>query len=195
MSDAGFSLFRLVDEYEGPPLRLVLAGAGSYAARLVEIPGASKVVDSIWMPYSRFRLNAWVRDSLRGQEDIAAAFLDKVDKVQAVSGDMLDMIHWCNSLNLNDALPVSITAAVSSKEQRQGENQAFISVGLPSDIQRWHVTLSRLDEVDFEDKNKVDTKRFIQDRIVSELALSLATGVSSALTDEMRTSGYLSPVS
>lgn len=183
MNEDSFSLFRVVGEYEGPPLRMVLAGAGSFAARIVEVPGASKVLDSIWIPYSRERLNDWIRSGPWDKPE--------VEKVKAVSEEMLDYIHWTNCTALKGAKPLSVTAAVSSKKQRQGENEAYIAVGGPAEIDRYHVKLHKLEDVDFEDENRVNTKRFIQDRMISEIALHFATGIPSVLTEEMMSAGYV----
>ena len=188
MSDAGFSLFRVVEEYKGPPLSMVLAGAGSYAARIIECPGASGVVDSIYMPYSRERLDYWTWFQ-HTEKGIPYPDQTHMDKVQAVSQEMVEVMHWSN--NGDGVMPLTVTAAVSSKKQRQGGNRAFIAVGPHRMFEVWHLVMAKLDDVDFEDVNKVNTKRFVQDRMVSECALHLATGVSSTLAEELNEGGYL----
>lgn len=182
-----FELARVVEEYEGPPLKMVLAGAGSYAMRILEVPGASAVLDSIFVPYAEERMEQWLRKT-HPFPDVAMQVYRSKPKVSAAS---VSNMHVANCTNLGDAYPLTVTAAVTSKRQRQGENHAFIAVGPPGSYDSWHVQLSKLDDIDFEDQNKVNTKRFIQDRIISEVALSIATGVSSVLRAEMEEAGYV----
>lgn len=186
-----FDLFRVVEEYDGPPLKMVLAGAGSYAMRILEVPGASAVLDSIFVPYSEESFEQWLLDT-HPVTDVASTVLEKMPKV---SGTMVRTLHVANCANLRNTYPLTVTAAITSKKQRQRSNQAFIAVGPPGNYDVWHVQLARLDDADFEEVNKVEARRFVQDRIVSEIALSVATGVSSVLRDEMEQAGYVRKVS
>lgn len=193
MTDDGFSLFRLVEEYDGPPLRMLLAGAGSFAMRVLEVPGASRVLDSIQVPYSTTRTLSYLMDN--HPNDTFAKDVQKVfHKTPAVSQQMCEWLHECNSNNLQGCAPLTVTAAITSKKQRQGQNHAFIGAGMPNAYDIWHVQLHKLDDVDFEDRNKIETRRFLQDRIISEIALSLATGITSHLRNEMQEAGYLEKV-
>lgn len=187
MKTEAFDLFRVVEEYDGPPLKMVLAGTGSYAARILEIPGCSKVLDSIFIPYAEERLEQWLL-ATHPLPDVAEHVLKKQPKV---SWEMVTVLHESNCTHLGNAHPLTITAAITSKKQRQGANHAFIAVGPPGAYDVWHVQLAKLENVDFEDFNKVEARRFVQDRIISEIALSLATGVSSVLRTEMEQAGYV----
>lgn len=187
MTAETFDLFRVVDEYDGPPLKMVLAGTGSYAARILEVPGVSDVLDSIYLPYSAGRVLQFIMDHHPRGKDIQKEFR----KTPSVSQQMCEWLHESNCVWLQGCFPLTITAAVTSKKQRQGENQAYIGIGLPGNYDIWHVQLARLEDADFEDVNKVEARRFVQDRIISEIALSLATGISSILLTEMEEAGYV----
>jgi nicotinamide mononucleotide (NMN) deamidase PncC len=182
-----FDLFRIVQEYRGPPLKMLLAGAGSYAMRILEVPGASRVLDSIFVPYAEERMDQWLL-ATHPIPRVAEAILERHPRV---SQEMVSSLHVANCTSLGDAYPLTVTAAITSKRKRQGENQAFIAAGPPGSYDAWHVQLAKLEDVDFEDYNKVEARRFVQDRIISEVALSIATGIPSALRAEMEESGYV----
>lgn len=185
-------LHQIVEEYKGPPLKMVLAGAGAYAMRILEVPGASAVLDSIYVPYSSERMEQWLL-SYHPRPALAKEVFDAHPKV---SLELLDTLHVanCSKLGESDVTPLTITAAITSKKQRQGANQAFVSFGPPAASENWHIQLHKLEDVDFKDAYFVEQRRFIQDRIISEVALSLVTGIESELRTEMVNSGFVRKV-
>ncbi len=181
---AKFDICSFVSNYAGPKLRLLLTGVGSYATGILGIPGSSAVIDSIYVPYSRESVAALI-------ERLHPNAADVLGNAGSVSQEMVVALHLCNSHDLREALPITVTGAITTTRYRRGDNHAFIAFGHPSSVDVYHLQLDKLDEADHSDTYKVSRKRYIQDRMISECALALATGTSSDLVDELQTGGFL----
>lgn len=164
-------LTRFVNAYShDKKLLAVICGGGISLSRVAMIPGSSKVLDAIWMPYSEDETATWLE-----QRTIAPAGFNN----KAVSG-------WA-AKELWDALAymhpgpkkVAITAALTTNRHRMGENHAYIAV---DSGEVFHLTLTKLPESVFTDPirpwadEKIFHKRQEEDEQVATVALKLATG-------------------
>jgi nicotinamide mononucleotide (NMN) deamidase PncC len=181
---AKFDVQALVKNYAGPKLRLLMTGVGSYATGIIGIPGSSSLIDSIYIPYSRESVAELI-------ERLHPNASDVLEKAASVSQEMVVALHLCNSAKLKGELPVTITGAITTSRYRRGENHAFIAFGSPSIMEVYHLKLDKLEEADHADEHVVARKRYVQDRMVSETALAMATGTQSDLVDELQTGGFL----
>lgn len=179
-----FDVQALVKNYAGPKLRLLMTGVGSYATGIIGIPGSSAMIDSVYVPYSKES----VAELLERLHPNAAEVLENAG---SVSQEMVVALHLCNSHNLRGALPITITGAITTTRYRRGENHAFIAFGHPSSMEVYHLKFDKIPEEDHAHEAKVLYKRYVQDRMICEAALAMATGTQSDLVDELQTGGIL----
>jgi len=183
---AKFDIQALVKNYAGPKLRLLLTGVGSFASGIIGIPGSSAVIDSISIPYSRES----VETLLKRHHPLA---LHVLEKASSVSQEMVVALHLCNCVDAQSVRPITITGAITTTRYRRGENHAFIAFGGQEDVEVYHLQLDKLKEEEHTDE-LVAQKRYVQDRLVSEVALAMATGTPSDLVDELQKNGFLTRV-
>jgi len=172
-----------VSSYQGPKLRLLFTGAGAWASGLLGVPGASSVVDSLHIPYSYDA----VRSLLEKWHPNADTVLENSG---AVSAEMATALHLCNCHDLGSLVPVTVTAAITTSRYRKGDNHAYIVVGHPSSFDVYHLILDKLSEQEHV-QPMITTKRYVQDRVIGEVALSLACSLSHPLLSELMEGGYL----
>lgn len=172
----------LVKSYTGPKLRLLFTGVGSYASGLIGIPGSSALIDSITIPYSKESVSDVLRRLHPQAEDV-------IENAQSVSQEMVVALHFCNSRELRGTIPVTVTGAITTNRYRRGENHAFIALGQAS-VEVHHLLLDKLTEQEHV-AEVVAKKRYIQDRMISEVALAMALGMQSDLVDELQKTDYL----
>ena len=178
-----FHLHSFVSEYQGPKLRMLFTGVGSYATGLLGVPGASKVLDSIQVPYSHEACSLlFKRHYPQG--------LEVSETHGSVSKEMAVALHACNSADLGDLIPITVTAAITTSRYRRGDNQAFIAVGKPDNLEVWHLRLDKLTEEEHQPE-AVLTKRYFQDRLVSEVAICLATSLTTPILTDLLEGGHL----
>jgi len=173
----------VVQTYKGPKLRLLFTGAGAWASGLLGIPGASSLVDSLYVPYSHESVHGLLRDRHPDPESI-------IQNCGSVSQEMAVALHLCNSHNIGNCIPVSVTAAVSTNRYRKGDNHAFIVVGPPSSFSTYHLALHKLSEEEHTPE-AVAAKRYIEDRMIGEVALALSLDVESQLVNILKEDGHL----
>lgn len=179
-------LQEFVKSYTGPKLRLLFTGVGSFATGILGIPGASNVVESIFVPYSKESVVSLILEKHPTPHDFLEA------GYSSVSLEMVNGLHACNSRKAEGLLPVTVTGAITSTRYRRGENHAFIAMGLGS-VDIYHLQLDKLKEEEHTE-DQVYIKRYVQDRMVSESAIALATGTQSDLVDELQKNGFLRKV-
>lgn len=178
---AKFDIHTFVKTYKGPKLRLLLTGVGSYASGIIGIPGASAVIDSITIPYSK--------ESVSLLLERFHPCPGEADDWGSVSAEMVVGLHLCNSRDLGGAIPLTVTGAITTNRYRRGENRAFIAFGQES-VEVYHLQLDKLAQEEHTEEAATQ-KRYVQDRLVSEIALALGTGSQSDLVDELQKGGFL----
>lgn len=179
-----FDIHTFVETYTGPKLRMLFTGVGSYATGIIGIAGASKVVDSIYVPYSHEACSNLLRR-------FYPSGIEVLESHGSVSSEMAVALHACNSVDLGEALPLTVTGAITTSRHRRGENRAYIAVGRPGEMDVWHLKLDKLSEEEHGDEGAVIRKRYVQDRIVSEVAICLAVQTQSTLVSELQDGAHL----
>lgn len=179
-----FDIQSLVRDYKGPKLRILMTGVGSYATGIIGIPGSSEIIDSITIPYSRESVSRLLTHT-------HPQFHDILESASDVSQEMVVALHMCNSEYLGDCVPLTVTGAVTTNRYRRGDNQAYIATGHPSSMEVYHLMLDKMEESEHSDADKVAQKRYLQDRMISEVALAMAAGMQSDLVDELQKAQYL----
>lgn len=178
-----FDMQSFVEQYSGPKLRMLFTGVGSYATGITGVAGASKVVDSIFIPYSQEScMNLFTRLYPKG--------LDVSEAHGSVSEEMVVALHACNCTDLGTSVPLTVTGAITTNRYRRGDNHAFIAFGPANDPEVWHLHLDKLSEEEHTPEAAAQ-KRYFQDRLVSEVALCLATHLATELLHDLYEGGHL----
>jgi len=167
-------LVRFVNAYsDSRKLLAVVCGGGISLSRIAMVPGSSKVLDAIWMPYSEEEAVSWLE-----QRTTVEYFSN-----QAVCGwaakelwDALAHMH----VNPNK---IAITSALTTNRARRGENQAYIAVENEyGHCEIYRLKLDKLPESVYSDPirpwadQKIFHKRQEEDELVATVAIKLATG-------------------
>lgn len=176
---------KLVDEYNGPKLALVVTGGGIGVYQLAQTLGASKVLHVVYIPYSfeesgRFIREAWNKkfDEPKLAEQYVNGFMDK-----AVSAKGAKVLCQSGMLTWPDCKVVACSAATTTNRYRRGENQAYLCSGyLHNDVfvenpleqlEQYHLPLSKLSKDEYEESGKgfIAWKRRQEDREITKFIL------------------------
>jgi nicotinamide mononucleotide (NMN) deamidase PncC len=113
-------LYDFVDQYKGPKLKIVAAGAGISLAELLTVPGASRIVSDIYLPYDTEELKKVIAHNAAWY-----AYLFNKDTFTAVSMSVADTLaeYGCTQ----NTLGVGITGALITDRYRKGDNHAYIA--------------------------------------------------------------------
>lgn len=178
-----FDIQSFVEQYSGPKLKMLFTGVGSYATGITGVAGASKVVDSIFVPYSH-------ESCTKLFTRLYPEGLDVSETHGSVSEEMVVSLHACNCADLGTSVPLTVTGAITTSRYRRGDNHAFIAVGSANDLEVWHLHLDKLTEEEHTAEAAAQ-KRYFQDRLVSEVALCLATHLTTELMHDLHEGGHL----
>lgn len=133
-----------------PKLSAVITGGGVSIAELLQVPGASKMVSGIYLPYAFDETSSFI--SHWSGLGAASAFSKKT--VSAEAADILvDTLRRCDgnkNAETRNVISLAITAAITTNRARRGNNEAFIAIE-PTGI-RAHLTLPKLADSQFLDK-------------------------------------------
>lgn len=199
----GFSLFNLVETYEGSPVKMLFHGAGFYASRLLEVPGGAKLVDRIQLLSSEQSLRDFLFETLgktRSTSDLAGDQSHILDNSKLCSYERVVALHACNcvhappsfsSLYGPKATPLTVVARITDALPSPEKNEAFIAVGHQNQYEVWHLQLHKLSEKEYKDPQAVEARRFLQDRMVCEVALALVFDTHSDLFAALLSSQFL----
>lgn len=156
------NLFTFLESYKGPKLSLLFTGCGAHAAELLLVPGASKVLYDLQIPYSHE----------------AVEVLTGPLAVPSVSKERVLALHA--RYRPEDVLRVTVTAAITSARYRQGENHAYIAIDSANTGSRvWHLTLRKVEEKYHKSSGQHSVAamaRNIDDYMICEIALTLVLG-------------------
>lgn len=161
--------------YKGKKVALVVTGGGQGIAQLSTIPGASKVLHSILIPYSYEESGKFIAEKLGPEK--GAAYQEK-----AVSQNSAMLLNLAGQLRWSGYRVITCSAATTTIRWRRGENQAFISVGGPGieGTKDYHLKLSKLTEEDYHlmGSDYIAWKRRSEDRQITEFILKLIFGAN-----------------
>jgi nicotinamide mononucleotide (NMN) deamidase PncC len=177
-----FSHARVVANYKGPKISAVITGCGAWFTSLISAPGASRVVDEIQVLYSEEAMFRFLKANLDHDTYVEA------EMAPAVSPERVKfMLRALSKATAGrDVSLVAVTGAITSARYRRGGNRAWIATA----DKAWQLRLDKLEEHEHTAPN-VFRNRLAQDRMVSEVALSLVTGIPSKLCLELVEGGYL----
>ena len=172
-------LTRVVNEYSGPKLAIIVAGGGSGIARLCVIPGVSKVLYSMVCPYD----TAATIKLIEQNGGVCRYF-----KHKAVSPEASWELARCWEVRGGkEVVVIGITGAITTSRYRRGNNEAFISIGRGEINAQYHIKLGKLPESIYEDhiipwrEGVIFRTREKEDELIAMTALNLATGISLPL--------------
>ena len=145
-----------IRDYTGPKWVLCITGGGESASYVCTIPGSSKVVEMIMIPYSNK-----VLEELFGETEFGACSLERTNDIFSQAG-------------ANVGCPMVVNAALETSRYRRGLNHAYIQCN-------WgqvHITLPKLsleeyNELDF---NEIAELRARQDAVIGTAAMLIMLG-------------------
>ena len=176
----------------------VAAGGGVALADLLKLPGASKVVKGIYLPYAVIETSEFIRTYL-GQ-DQADVFSKKA--VTQASAEAMAGAAYTRDLvrgHSGNVVYASVTAATTTGRFRKGANEAYICI-IPSNFVV-HLKLTKLDEFIFRDpvaawsKLTIREKRAQEDELIAKVTLLLAYDPENDFLKELKANGTLTIVS
>ena len=157
MEQLDINLRKLVKDYEGPKLVIVAVGGGLSLARIGTIPGCSRILEAIYLPYSDASINS---------------FLGYTNTEKAVSANRAANLYSAAKSKHISSRVISITAALTSSRHRKGMNHAWIDV----EGTLYHKILYKETEQEWNNWNSCNIlpyQRYIQDIEISEFCLNL----------------------
>jgi nicotinamide mononucleotide (NMN) deamidase PncC len=170
------NLSKCIEEYNGKKLVFIVTGGAMEVFRLPQTPGASKVLQAMFVPYGEKELEKFVAScyGLEGGE--------KVKK--AVSPETANMLCKTGLQKWKSSKVVAVTAATTTSRWRRGTNHAFVAVGEISDgiglktIRVHHLELPKLSKEEYEklSAQEVLELRIHEDKEIANFALKLAFG-------------------
>lgn len=191
-------LYRFVNEYDGAKVSILATGGGTALAQIASIPGASRVLHSFYCPYETAESVEFIRTyypHTKQPEKFAAK------AVCAESANNLYMALWTKNkvFGHTEIDSIAITAAITAKRWRRGENRAYISFSNPKTFEHecWLLKLGKPSEQEHallsmaNPARGLGTVRMIEDCVISEYALRLATGFGAEDLKGVITNGTL----
>lgn len=164
--------------YDGKKVAIIVTGGGQGIAQLSTVPGASKLLKAIFIPYD-------YDDSVRLISAALTEFAGQDYREKAVCAKSARMLCLGGLKKWPGCRVIACTAATTTNRWRRGENQAFIAEGEfrpgedPSMVMsEHHVKLSKLTEEDYNlmGKGYIAWKRRSEDRKITESILKLIFG-------------------
>lgn len=181
-----FSHSRVVANYKGRKISAVVTGCGAWFTEIISAPGASRVVDEIQVLYSDQAMFRFLRENLSHDAYVEASTAASVSQTRARL--MLRALEKATQGRFTNL--VAVTGAITSARFRKGSNRAWIALSTDISKSTWCLELDKLAENEHTPPN-VFRSRLAQDRMISEVALSLVTGLPSKLCFELIDGGYL----
>lgn len=142
---------KFILEYKGPPISIIALGAGTQISKLLSYPGASKIIESIILPYSRGSvqrlLNSYKIEKYNSP-DLAKSLAEKsLDFTETGVG-----------------IGVGITGALTTNRERKGDNVVYICFCIAENdkeykYKEFKLKFPKLSSHEFQDYSNVLKKR------------------------------------
>lgn len=185
---------RQYDQYE--KLNIVCAGAGFTLSEIISVPGSSKVVSGIYLPYDVEETQEFITQNLGCTK--SAKFAEKC--VSKESSELLFEALKIKNAALN-VRNIAVTAAIQTNRHRRGENQAFITIEKDHKLQTWNVKMSKVLEEEFSKQETIDTAcksmRRLNDIMITFVVIAITTGfvgLYGSWLERMKSDGTLTVV-
>jgi len=182
-------LVRFVASYKKPKKIIsVIAGGGVSMARLGVIPGSSKALGALWMPYDEDETHVWMEQ----REVEPQAFAKKT----VCQGAAIELYSALTNVYADNNELVAITSALTTNRHRKGDVHAYIAVNHCV----YHLKFDKLPEQVYDDPIKpwvdqtIFLKRQAEDEKVAEVALKLLTGFEEESLTNLYADGSLKKV-
>ena len=141
-------------------LSFCLLGGGISLTNLLEVPGNSRIVNQIYIPYDTSSLSVNYRRILN-KSSICSA--QNTILYNNIFNDLIEGVH--NNKN------IIVNCVLTTDRYREGDNRAFIFI---ENVGVWKVKLNKLNEKSRKSlKTLVSKKRTEEDQIISQIVLSL----------------------
>lgn len=194
-------LEKVVNEYNGPKLALIVTGGGIGMHQLAQTLGASKILHVVYTPYSfeesaRFIREAWTKQEtvIEAVERAVCRFTDK-----AVSPTGAKTLCQAGMLTWPTCRVIACSAATTTSRYRRGENQAYICSGyLYNDplsiepleqVDEYHLPLSKLSMKEYEESGNgfIAWKRRQEDREITNYLLKIILNSNNSANNSLVT--------
>lgn len=148
---------RLVKEYQGPKISFILAGAGFNLTRIVGIPGVSRILAGIYMPYAQAELDAFTRAN-------SAPAVSKERLMALLTGDLADPTTFV----------FVVTGSLITDHNKKGKMHAWMGTVL----KQKEVTFPSLTETEYKeyDESRLIWMRNFQDEEITYHAIKMLLG-------------------
>jgi hypothetical protein len=189
MTDYEKFLTRLVAAYQGKKIIGVIAGGGVSLARIAMVPGSSKILGAMWMPYDEDETVTW----MEAREVDPKAFSNQAVCGKAAGELFMALAH----VYADNAALVAVTGALTTNRYRRGENAAYISIDPET---AYKLTFDKLAEDVYSDpikpwvEQKIFYKRQEEDEQIAEVALKLLTGFEADTLKALYDNGNLTKI-
>lgn len=166
----------LVNEYNnktGKTLAIVATGTGGMWGSLINVPGASKVVQEVYIPYSPTAFSSM----------LAKPVADGNLPFQSVSVEALKTMqnHLKNRWKSDDVTKVAITGALTTNRYRKGEDQAYIAI----DDNVYNVKFEKVSKAEYDQMTPRDISayRMNQDVFLMLFVYNKLMGIENDFSD------------
>ncbi len=135
-----------VKNYNGLPVSFVCAGGGIGLSDILKVPGASKVCNSIELPYSELSSKNILYKTAacfprRGRCPYEEKFGSDFKAVCPHTASEFSLYA-----SLNAPIGIGVTAALTTNRYRKGDNHAYIAISTNNEIQVFHTKFTKLSE-------------------------------------------------
>lgn len=178
-----------------PRLSAVITGGGVSVSHLLQVPGASKMVSGIYLPYAADETSFFISHF----SGLGAASIFSRKTVSAEAADVLVDALRRRDGNKNaetrNVVSLAITASITTSRYRRGNNEAFFAIE-PAGL-RAHLVLPKLAEERFLDKVEgyvkwlVRTTREQEDQKIARVGLMLTYDPTNSWITDLVKNGDL----
>ena len=141
-------------------LSFCLLGGGISLTDLLEVPGNSRIVNQIYIPYDINSLHSNYKKSLNKNNMCSA-------QNTILYNNIFNQLIEVGVDNKN----IIVNCALTTDRYRKGDNRAFIFI---ENVGVWKVILNKLSEETFKlSKDFISNKRIEEDQTISQIVLSL----------------------
>jgi len=173
---------KMVAKYNGPKVGFVVSGGGASVANLALIPGVSKLLHEVKIPYSLEATESFI--SSIWESDRGRYSNNAVSKESAFLLANAAKSYWGGDVGI-----IGCTAAITTSRWRRGDNHAWICVIKPNapdgaeginrmadgKTEYFHLELSKLSEKDYANAGGyVSWKRRDEDQQIADFLLEKA---------------------
>ena len=157
-------LIRLVNEYEGKPLSIVVCGGGAGLAAMGAVPGSSRILFGLGV--------IWAEAGVRNIGELS-------DDDKIVSAETARRLVDVDN-GIRNVCSVAVTAALTTNRVRRGPNEAFIAVNANANANAnadsapvWHLTFKKESDAERATPDAIQALRLEQDNAIVEAVVNL----------------------